>query len=44
MLEDVEDRIRQISEVRNVSIDLTFDPPWTPELIDADVRAALNFK
>ncbi len=44
MLEDIEDRIRMIPEVRNVAIDLTFDPPWTPELIDADVRAALNFK
>jgi metal-sulfur cluster biosynthetic enzyme len=44
MLEDIEDRIRMIPEVRNVAIDLTFDPPWVPEMIDADVRAALNFK
>jgi metal-sulfur cluster biosynthetic enzyme len=44
MLEDVDERIREIAAVRNVSIDLTFEPPWTPDSMDPDVKAALNFK
>jgi metal-sulfur cluster biosynthetic enzyme len=44
MIEDVEDRIRMIPQVRNISVDLTFEPPWSPESMDADIKAALNFK
>ena len=43
MIEDIEDRIRMIPAVRNVSINLTFEPPWTPDNMDPDVKAALNF-
>jgi len=44
MLEEIEDKIRTIPAVRNVTIDLTFEPPWTPDNMDPDVKAALNFR
>lgn len=44
MIEDIEDRIRMIPSVRNVIVDLTFEPPWTPDSMDPDVKAALNFR
>jgi len=44
MIEDIEDRVRMISSVRNVKINLTFEPPWTPDSMDPDVKAALNFR
>lgn len=44
LMENVEDMIRTLATVRNVVIFLTFDPPWSPEMMDPDVKAALNFK
>lgn len=44
MIEDIEDRIRMIPSVRNVIIDLTFEPPWSPDSMDPDIKAALNLK
>jgi metal-sulfur cluster biosynthetic enzyme len=44
LIEEVEDRVREIASVRNVAINLIFDPPWTPDSMDPDVKAALNFK
>lgn len=44
MIEDVEERVRMIAQVRNVLINLTFEPPWTPDFMDPDVKAALNMK
>jgi metal-sulfur cluster biosynthetic enzyme len=44
MIDDIEDRIRMIPSVRNVIIDLTFEPPWSPDSMDPDIKAALNLK
>jgi len=33
----------QVSGVRSVDVTMTFDPPWTPSLIDPAVRASLGF-
>jgi metal-sulfur cluster biosynthetic enzyme len=44
LLEDIEDRVRMIPSVRNVAINLVFEPAWTPENMDPDVKAALNFR
>lgn len=42
IIEEVEDKLKELKGVRNVSIELTFEPAWTPDLIDPDIRAALN--
>jgi metal-sulfur cluster biosynthetic enzyme len=35
-------RIRKLPEVREVEVAVTFDPPWTPELMSEDARLLLN--
>jgi metal-sulfur cluster biosynthetic enzyme len=33
----------QVPGVRSVDVTMTFEPPWTPSLIDPSVRASLGF-
>jgi len=42
ILQDAETKIRELEEVNDVKVELTFDPPWTPDRIDPDVRAQLG--
>lgn len=35
-------RIRKLPGVRQVEVAVTFDPPWTPELMTEDARLLLN--
>ena len=39
---EAEERIRKLPEVRQVEVAITFDPPWTPELMTEDARMLLN--
>jgi metal-sulfur cluster biosynthetic enzyme len=39
---DAEERIGKLPAVREVVVAITFDPPWTPELMSEDARALLN--
>ncbi len=38
----VEYAIREIPEVKNVRVMLTFDPPWSPDNLSDDVRLTLG--
>ncbi len=38
----VEDAVRQIPEIRNVTVDLVFDPPWDPSRMSDEAKLALN--
>ena len=40
---DVRDSVLELDTVRNVSVDLTFQPRWSPDNIDDDIRAAIGF-
>lgn len=40
--DEAEARIRQLPDVREVVVAVTFDPPWTPELMSAEARMLLN--
>ncbi len=33
----------RVPGVRSVDVVMTFDPPWTPSMIAADVKASLGF-
>lgn len=33
----------QVSGVRSVDVTMTFNPPWTPSMIEPAVRASLGF-
>ena len=35
--------VREIKEVKNVEVDLTFDPPWTPEKMSEEAKIKLGF-
>ncbi len=42
IMSDAEMKIRSIEGVGNVEVELTFDPPWTPDRIDPVVRKQLG--
>jgi len=42
IVEEIEEKLKELEGIRNVIVDITFEPPWTPDKIDPDVRAALN--
>ena len=35
--------VREIEEVKDVEVDLTFDPPWTPEKMSEEAKIKLGF-
>ncbi len=39
---EVEHRVSSVSGVTDVKVELTFDPPWTPQSMSADARMALG--
>ena len=39
---EADGRIRKLPGVREVEVAVTFDPPWTPELMTEDARLLLN--
>lgn len=43
LIDDVKESVGELDTVRNVSVNVTFDPVWTPDRISDDVRAALGF-
>lgn len=38
----IREEIEKLSEVKNVFIDLTFEPPWTPEKMSEEARIQLG--
>ncbi len=40
---DVYDKIKALPGVENVDIDLTFDPPWTPDRLSDEAKRLLGF-
>jgi metal-sulfur cluster biosynthetic enzyme len=39
---EAEDRIARLPGVKEAVVAVTFDPPWTPELMTAEARMLLN--
>ena len=42
IVEDVRQTIESMDEVESAEVELTFDPPWTPERIPPLVRSSLG--
>lgn len=40
---DIEDRLMEIDGIEDVTIDLVFDPPWTPEKMSEDAKIQLGW-
>ena len=41
--QDIDDAIRQVEGVEDVELELTFDPPWTPDRMSDDAKFILGF-
>ena len=43
IIRDVEARLKEIPGVRDVRIEITFDPPWDQEMMSEEARLELGF-
>jgi len=41
--EGIHDAVAALPGVENVDVELTFDPPWTPDLMSEDAKFILGF-
>ena len=41
--QEVEEKIRSIDEVKNAEVEITFDPPWTKDLMSEEAKLELGF-
>lgn len=39
---EIEDRVMEIPDIEEVKIELTFDPPWTPDKMNEETRIRLG--
>ena len=40
---EVEEKIRSIDEVRNAEVEITFDPPWSQDMMSEEAKLELGF-
>jgi FeS assembly SUF system protein len=40
---EVEDKVKSIEEVAEAKVELTFDPPWTRDLMSEEAKLELGF-
>tara|TARA_S200000501_G_scaffold297890_1_gene284269 strand:+ start:3996 stop:4307 length:312 start_codon:yes stop_codon:yes gene_type:complete len=40
---DVEDKVRLLDEVNDAKVELTFEPPWTRDLMSEEAKLELGF-
>jgi len=40
---EVEEKVKSIDEVRNAEVEITFDPPWTQEMMSEEAKLELGF-
>ena len=43
MAEDIKTKVSLMPDIRNVSVEVTFDPPWKPEMMTQEAREKLGF-
>ena len=41
--QEVEEKIRSIDEVKTSEVEITFDPPWTKDLMSEEAKLELGF-
>ena len=41
--QEVEEKIRSIDEVKTAEVEITFDPPWTKDLMSEEAKLELAF-
>lgn len=43
IIRDVQDKVKAIDGVEDVHVQLTFDPPWTKDMMSEEARLELGF-
>jgi len=43
MADDIKNKIKTLKNVKNVKVNVTFDPPWTPEMMTDYAREKLGY-
>ena len=41
--QEVEEKIKSIDEVKSAEVEITFDPPWTKDLMSEEAKLELGF-
>jgi len=39
---EVEDKVKQVEGVKSVKVDITFDPPWSKDMMSEEAKQILN--
>ena len=39
---DVEDKVKTVKGIKNVEVEITFDPPWTQDLMSEEAKLELG--
>jgi len=40
---EVEEKVKSIDDVRNAVVEITFDPPWTQDMMSEEAKLELGF-
>jgi len=40
---EVEEKVKSLNDVRNAEVEITFDPPWTQEMMSEEAKLELGF-
>ena len=43
MLEDVKSKVAEVEKIRNVDVELTFEPPWDMSMMSLEAKIELGF-
>jgi len=43
MANDIKDKVSRLEEVNQVDVEITFDPPWSPDRMTDEAREKLGF-
>ena len=43
MANDIKNKIKTLKNIKNVKVNVTFDPPWTPEMMTEYAREKLGY-
>lgn len=40
---EVEEKVKSLNDVRNAEVEITFDPPWTQDMMSEEAKLELGF-
>ena len=43
MADDIKNKIKALEKINNIEVNVTFDPPWTPEMMTDYAREKLGY-